>query len=188
MPSTPTTEPLSLTAGDTLAWQRNDLAADYPASAGWQLSYRLINAAGKIDITAVANGAAFAVSVLAATTAAYPPGLYRWTASVSKAGERYTLGTGSLTVLPDLASAATADPRSSAKKALDACNLALENYGAKAFMTEVKVGERMQKFATPGDFMAFRSRLQAEVNREATAERLAQGLPNRNKLLVRFAR
>ena len=34
--------------------------------------------------------------------------------------------------------------------------------------------------------MAWRSRLQAEVAREVNAERIANGLASKNKLLVRF--
>jgi hypothetical protein len=188
MASIPTSEPLTLIAGDTLAWRREDLSADYSAAAGWALSYRLVNATGKIDIAATASGAAFAVTVAAATSAAYVPGAYNWVATVSKAAERYTIGSGQITVLRDLAAAVTADTRSSAKKALDACNLALENYGAKAYMSEVQVGERRQKFATASEFMVFRSRLQAEVKREEDVDRLAKGLAPRNKLLVRFTR
>ena len=47
MAQTPTTEPASLQAGDTLRWQRT--LPDYPASEGWVLSYRLINAQGKLE-------------------------------------------------------------------------------------------------------------------------------------------
>lgn len=188
MATTPTTEPVTLIAGDTLAWRREDLTGDYPASGGWALAYRLVNAAGKIDIAAAADGAAFAVSVPAATTASYAPGDYTWVATVTKAGERHTIDTGRITVRADLASAATADTRSSARKALDAADAALEAYGAKAYLQTFAVAGRQQTFHSPGDFLAYRSRLQAEVARETNAERLAQGLAPRNKLLVRFRR
>jgi hypothetical protein len=48
----PTTEPASVVAGDTLTWKRT--LADYPAGT-WTLKYRLINSAGKFDITATAE-------------------------------------------------------------------------------------------------------------------------------------
>jgi hypothetical protein len=67
----PTTEPSRVTAGDTIAWTKS--LPDSPASSGWILKYRLINAAGKIDITATAAGNDHAVSVPAATSAAWPP-------------------------------------------------------------------------------------------------------------------
>ena len=52
MATTPTTEPASITAGDTLTWQKT--LADYPATV-WTLKYRFINATAKVDITATAS-------------------------------------------------------------------------------------------------------------------------------------
>ena len=181
-----TTEPSTIRAGDTLAWRREDLTADYPASAGWVLAYKLVNAAGAIAITASASGDAFAVSVAAATTAGYTAGTYTWVATVTKAAERYTVDTGTVEVLANLAAASTADTRSAARKALDDADAALAAYGSKAYLAEIEVSGRRQKFQTPGEFMAWRSRLQAEVAREVNAERLANGLASKNKLLVRF--
>ena len=181
-----TTEPATIRAGDTLAWRREDLTGDYPASAGWALAYRLVNAAGKIDIAASASGDAFAVSVAAATSAGYTAGAYTWVATVTKGAERYTVDTGSMQVLADLAAATTADTRSAARQALDAVDAALRVYGSKAYLQEISIAGRGQKFQTPGEFMAFRSRLQGEVAREVNAERLANGLAPKNKLLVRF--
>ena len=186
MPSIPTTEPATLRAGDTLAWRREDLTADYPASAGWVLAYKLVNAAGNIAITASASGDAFAVSVAAATSATYAAGVYAWVATVTLASARYTVDSGTITVLANLAAATTSDQRSPARKALDAVNLALESYGAKAYLQELQIGDRQQKFGTPGDFLAFRSRLAAEVAAEESALAVANGQSARNKLLVRF--
>ena len=53
-------------------------------------------------------------------------------------------------------------------------------------MWEITIAGRRQIFRSPADFMAFRSKLQAEVAREDNAERIANGLAPRNKLLVRF--
>ena len=65
----PTSEPESLVAGDTVTWQKT--LSDYPASDGWVLSYRLINAAGNIDITSSASGDDHLVSVAATATAGW---------------------------------------------------------------------------------------------------------------------
>ena len=180
----PTTEPSSVTAGDTVTWLKS--LADYPASSGWSLAYRLINAAGKIDITASASGADHLVSVAAATTANWLAGDYDYIATVTKAAERYTVGTGAMVVSPNLAAATTYDTRSSARKALDAVNLLLETYGAKAYQHSYEIAGRRQQFQTPGDFMAFRSRLMAEVATEENAARINAGLSPRNQVAVRF--
>lgn len=181
---TATTEPTRVTAGDTIAWTKT--LSDYPASASWVLSYTLINAANKITITATASGADHAVSVLAATSAAYTPATYTWQAVVTKAAERYTVGNGQMVVAPNLAAAATYDTRTSAKKALEAVNLALETYGAKAYQNSYEIAGRKMQFQNPGDFLAFRSKLMAEVAREDNATRLAAGLAPKNQLQVRF--
>ena len=181
---TATTEPSRITAGDTTTWLRS--LSTYPASAGWVLVYTLINAASKYTATATASGADHLVSILASTTATWAPGTYTWLAVVTRAAERYTVGQGTLTIAPDLTAAATFDTRSSAKKALEAVNLALETYGAKAYMQGYEINGRKQQFHSPGDFLAFRSKLAAEVAREDNAARLAAGLAPRNQIMVRF--
>jgi hypothetical protein len=181
---TATTEPTRVTAGDTIAWTKS--FSDYPASAAWVLSYTLINSAAKITITATASGADHLVSVLAATSAGYTPATYTWHAVVTKAAERYTVGTGQIVVAPNLAAASTYDTRTSARKALEAVNTALETYGAKAYMQSFEIAGRKQQFVSPGDFLAFRSKLMAEVAREDNATRLAAGLAPKNQLQVRF--
>ena len=181
---TATLEPSRVTAGDTITWLRS--LADYPASAGWVLSYTLINSGSKISITATASGADHLVTVAAATSAAYTPATYTWHAAVTKAAERYTVGTGQMVVAPNLAAATTYDTRSSARKTLEAVNLAMETYGPKAYLHMYEIAGRKQQFHTPGDFLAFRSKLMAEVAREDNATRLAAGLAPKNLLQVRF--
>ena len=78
MADIPTTEPAAVNAGDTVRWRR--ALADYPASAGWALTYTLLNAAGKITITASAQGDDHLVSVPAATSAGWAAGDYAWRA------------------------------------------------------------------------------------------------------------
>jgi len=181
----PNCEPTRITAGDTIAWTRS--LADFPASAGWVLSYRLINALVKIDITAAASGDDHAVSVSAATSAGYTSGKYAWQAVVTKTTERYTVGTGALVIDPNLAAEASGyDTRSSAQKCLDDLDTALATYGNKAYTVEYEIAGRRMKFASPGDFISFRSKIQAEVAREKSAARIAAGESPRNKLLVRF--
>lgn len=181
---TATIEPTRVTAGDTVTWLKS--LSDYPATSGWVLSYTLINGTAKITSTTTASGADHLVSIAAATTAVWAAGTYTWQAVVTKAAERYTVGQGAMVVAPDLAAAATYDTRTSARKALDAVNVLMETYGAKAYMQGYEINGRKQQFHTPGDFLAFRSRLMAEVAREDNAARIAAGLAPRNQIAVRF--
>ena len=180
-----TREPSSIVAGDTVAWQK--ALPDFLASAGWVLKYRLINVAGKYDITASASGDNHAVNVSAATSAAYAAGAYTWTSYVEKAGERYTVETGALTIKPNLAAEAGGfDTRSSAKKALDLFDAAILAQGASAWCQEYEIAGRKMKYRTAADFLLMYNRLKAEVAREVAADRIAAGLKKKKKITVRF--
>lgn len=177
--------PATLRAGDTLADTFS--LSDYSAADGWVLTFTLSNAAGKKTAACTASGADHALAVTAATTSAWAAGAYTWVAHVAKAAERYTVADGQIQVLPDLAGAvAGTDSRSYYRQALDAAEAALVTYGAKAYQQELSIGDRRQRFHAPGEFLAFVNKLRAQVKAEEAADRLAQGLAPRNKLLVRF--
>lgn len=184
----PTTEPPEILAGDTLQWTKNIF--DYPATDGYTLKYRLINAAGKIDITAAASGADHAVSVTAAITAAYTAGTYTWTSFVEKGAgaslERYTIATGTIIVKPSLATqAAGLDTRSHVKKVLDALEAAIEGRATRTDLTYSIAGRQIQHM-DHAQLMKARDLYKTEYARELRAERIKQGLGGGGKVLVRF--
>lgn len=179
----PPREPASVVAGDTVAW--NKTIAAYPASEGWVLKYRLINAAGKIDITAGASGDDHAVLVAAADTDGWVAGTYAWQSRVEKAAERYTIETGSLVVKPDIAAApAGYDTRTDAAKALAAVNSWLTSRDLA--VSEYEIAGRRMKYIPMGELLKLRDKLKAEVAGEAAVERIAAGLGSKSKVLVRF--
>lgn len=182
--SAPTTEPASVTAGDTIAWTK--ALADYPASDGWVLTYTLANSAARITVPTTADGDVHAVSVLPATSAAWAPGTYSVQAHVAKAGARYTVGTGTLQVLPNLVAGSLIDTRSAARQALEAADAALRTYGNKAWLQGFAIGNRQQTFRSPDEFFSYRSRLQQEVAREDARQRIEAGLAPRNLVYVRL--
>lgn len=122
---TPTIEPTEVIAGDTAAW--NISAGEYPAPT-WVLTYSLLKKdCDKITITATDNGdLSHAVSVLAATTAVWEPGEYRWQKHFTSGSTRNTVASGWLTVVADYA-ASKGDPRSHVKRTLDALEAVREN-------------------------------------------------------------
>lgn len=184
--SIPTTEPAILQAGDTIKWRK--ALPDYPASAGWSLAYRLINAAARIDITAAAEGDDHLVTVAAATSAAWAAGAYTWTAFVTNGSDRYTLGSGTITIRPDLAAMqAGFDARSTARKALDDLRTALAAWlSSNGHIQEYDIAGRRVKFASADDLRARIALAEREVAREDAAERLAAGIPAGRRVLVRF--
>jgi len=179
-------EPTSFTAGDTISWTRS--LADYPASAGWVLAYRFINATSMFDLTGTAQGDTHVISQTAASTAAYAAGTYAWQAFVTKGSERYTVGNGTCVVAPNLAgvSGAGFDDRTPARKALDALNGGLETFGSNAHVQGYTIEGREMRYRTFADFMAARDRLALEVAREDAAQRARAGLGAKNRLRVRF--
>lgn len=177
--------PAAFTAGDTLALRIT--LADYPASAGWALAYTLINGTIKVTLPAsVASGNDHTVTVPAATSAGYAAGAYSYMATVTLSGARYTVDTGAVTIRPNLSALTTFDARTPARQALDDLNTALRTYGAKAWQQSYTIGGRSQTFRSGEEFLAFRSRLEAEVAREEAADALSKGLQPKNKLFVRF--
>lgn len=176
----PDSVPAELRAGDTVRFNREH--ADYPASAGWTLSYTLVTGTAAYSFNATANGNAFSITVAAATTAPWTVGLYQLHEYVTKAAERYTLGTTPLRVLPNLAAVAAGglDVRSHARKVLDAINAWLEAKAPTAAGFEL-AGRKLQNYALP-ELLALRDRYRAEVARE---EQVASGRPP-SRLLTRL--
>jgi hypothetical protein len=191
MPEIATNEPLELRAGTTWAWRREDLTADYPASGGWALKYwfKKTGAAGaNFSIDATAAGDAFAVSVLAATSAAYGAGDYTWAALVTKAAEIYEVDSGVLKVLPRYDQVANLDDRTHPRKMLAQIEAALEGFATSATVKSYTIGSRQVTRADVPDLLVLRDRYRAEVAAEDAAAGMANGLGNPRYLKTRFDR
>jgi hypothetical protein len=185
MATVPTTEPTTIRAGDLLSWSKT--LSDYPASAGWALSYTLINASSKITINASASGADHLVSVAAATTGSYSAGGYTWIARVTKATEVYTIGQGSMQILPNLASLSTFDGRSHAKIMLEAIEAAIQGR-ASATQLRMSINNRSIEYLSPTELIKWLSFYRAEVAKEAQAETIRKTGVNPRNIGVRFHR
>lgn len=185
----PTQEPSIVVAGDTVKWTRS--LGDYPASDGWTLSYRLINVAGHIDIVATASGADHLVNVPATTTDGWSPGTYAWAAYVEKAGERYTVDSGTITVKPDLpAQLAGLEARSNARVILEELEAAFKDYvvNGQGLVQRYTIGGREMWFRTSKDFVQQIEYWRKQVQDEASFDSVARGLGNPRRLFARFGR
>lgn len=178
----PTTEPATLLAGDTATWLISQ--PDYLASDGWVLAYTLINATAKISISSTASGDDHLVNVAAATTAGWTAGTYSWRAQVSKAGQVFTVASGSMVVQAAF-DALTLDNRTHARKALDAVQAYLENPANLSAASYEIAGRKLQRLSIP-DLLTLRDRYQFEVAREEAAALVARGLPDKRRVMVRF--
>ncbi len=183
----PTSEPASVRAGDTVTWLKS--LADYPATDGWTLYYRLINATAKIDVTSTASGADHLVSVAPTVSKDWTAGDYTLLSWVSDGTDRVSFDPSRITVLPNLAavSAAGYDTRSQAKKMLEAIDAALLSLssGERLAVIEAELSGRRLRYSFDG-LMKLRNLYAAQVLAEETAERSALGLGGRNKLNVRL--
>lgn len=186
----------AIIAADTLQFTTS--IADYPASDGWTLKFRLIprTSGDAIEITAAAaddDPDAYEVSVSAATTAGWVPGDYSWAAWVEKDVEKFTVdgwvshdqryrGGASIAIKPDPRTVAAFDNRSHARKVLDAIEAVIENR-ATLDQEEYTINGRSLKRTPLDDLVGLRRRYQNEVATEDAAERVAQGLAPRRSTI-----
>jgi hypothetical protein len=179
--SIPTTEPSELLAGDTARWRIT--LADYPASAGWVLTYTLANASNLITFVAGASGADHLIDVPAATTAVWTPGAYTWRSQATLDTDVFTLGTGTMVVRPSFAVAV--DSRSHARRVLEIVEAYLEDKQNLTAARYMIAGREL--FRIPmAELLTLRSRYLIEVASEDAAAAVSRGLPDKRRVFVRF--
>ena len=180
----PTTEPTSVVAGDTLTWTKS--LPDYLPGT-WTLKYRLINAAGKFDITATTSGNLHLVTVTSTTSASYTAGDYTWQAWVEKTGERVTVGEGTITVRPNIAALNTLDARTHAAVIRDQLKAAYTAYTvSNGNVSEYEIAGRRMRYRSAAEILTQLNFWEARVNAEKKTERIAAGLNGGGKVMVRF--
>lgn len=184
-----------LIAGDSLDFTTS--VADYPATDGWTLSYRLIPRFSSpmqapITITATTyETSSYRVQVGPSTTADWAPGAYSWASFVEQTGQRITLEQGGeLTVAPDPGTAAQGtDVRSDSQRALDNARTALATYTqSNGNVAEYEIAGRRMRFSSAADIVKLINHLQGEVTRERRAASIAAGLGNPSRIGVRLTR
>ena len=180
----PTVEPNEITAGDLVTWKKS--LADYPAGAGWVLSYALTTSAAHISITGTADNDDHLISVAAATTAAYTAGEYSIQGYVTNGLERYRVYKGDITIRPDRAQATSGlDNRTHARKMLDLIEAALEALAAGTMRSTSILGTTYTR-KDEAQLSALRDRYLTEYRAEQNAERLKAGKKPRGRILSRF--
>ena len=170
-------------AGDSATWRIS--LCDYPAGAGWVLSYALLSAsAPKITFAAAADGDDHLVTLTSATTATWAAARYSMMATVSDGTDRATVRAADIVVLPDLTVAPNYDGRSHARKMLEAIEAALESRATaeQLDLIELSIYNRTSKRGQ-GVLLEYRSKYRAEVAREDAA---SGNRPGRGRVLLRF--
>ena len=161
--SIPTTEPAAIRVGDTAAWQIS--LPDYPAGAGWALEYTLLNAAGKISFTSVAEGDAHRINVLPAVTSTWAAGAYQWQCRVADGTNAFTVRSGQIDLLADFSALVASDQRSHAEKTLAALEAWIENHDPA--VAEYEIAGRRMKYIAIADLLKLRDAYRREVRGRA---------------------
>jgi hypothetical protein len=174
-----TASPTKITAGNSVSWLLS--LPDYPASAGWTVTYYLLNAAGAIDFSSAAESDSHLFAIAASTTAEWTAGKYKYTTLVSDGTDRYTVETGNIEILPDPSELTTHDGRTHAEIVLENIESVLEGKATADNLKYEINGRSLEKYPW-GDLIKMRSHYRAEVATEKTA---AAGKKT-NKVLVRF--
>lgn len=180
----------SITLGFTLNFTTT--VAGYPANESWALHYRMVprTAGAAVELTSSPDSVdptLHRISQTAATTAGWTAGTYSWQSWVEKAGEKYEVDSGVVTLRANPIVASTLDNRSDAKIALDNVNAKLSG-STNATVLSYRIGERELRNYPMPELLALRSSLITQVKREARAAALAKGMPDPSKVYVRVAR
>ncbi len=180
-----TIEPNAIIKGDTVKWKKS--LPDYLPGDGWELTYAFVlegASSDHQDATATDNGDG--THLVSFSSSDFEVGIYHWQAYVTKAGERYTVANGQLSVKPDFATLTSGyDNRSHVKKVLDAIEAVLENRASEE-QNYIMIGSTQITNIPHGELLALRSKYRIEYQRELQATRLANGLSGGNKIKVRF--
>lgn len=168
----PTTEPTTLTAGDSWRWDKT--LGDYPASAGWQLSYMF---RGEEDLSVpwstlvTADGDTFEVRIPAASTD-LSPGPYRLFGRVTDGTDVFTVYNEVVAVQVNPATAV--NQQSLNQRILAAIEAALEGQALTPEQKRTRVNGREIEYWEPGELMKMRGHyellVQIERNPDARIE------------------
>lgn len=176
--------PAKFVAGDTVEW--TDDAFDGKGSADHTLTYTLVGAS-KLVLTGVATTDGWTTTITAVQSAALAAGDYSWHAALTKASTRFTVGTGTVTVEPNIANqSAGFDGRTQIQKDIAAVEAEIRARANGGATIEYSIGNRSLKKESISALLALRSTLRADLARENAAKRLSDGIGR--SIGIRFGR
>lgn len=180
MPDVPSVLPTELIAGDTWQWDRD--YGDYPQPTWTSTAY--FETAGKtFNVASSANGTAQRFTIAAGTTSSYPPGRYRIRVRVTDGSQSFIAESGWCEVQVDPAAAGTFDPRTPARKMLDAIEAFLIGNASTAQASMSLNGRQISRWSL-AELTQWRDQLRAEVRAEEQGSRAGVG----RNIKVRFGR
>lgn len=177
-------EPTKFRRGDTVEWSE-DFSTDYPADDGWALTY-YFRGDSKLDVTAVANGKTFDVTITATQSNKLVKGVYSFIARATKAAEIFTVSEGRVEVFANLAEEiAGFEGRSKIRIALDQVETAITDYSVRPVEAMTVAGRTLTR-PTLSELFKLRSKLLFELEQEKRKERVDKGLDPGGLILSRM--
>ena len=171
MPDIPSVLPTELIAGDTWQWDRT--YADYPQPT-WTATAYFEKAGKTFNVTATASGEAHRFTIEASTTNGYPPGRYQIRVRVTNGSQAFIAESGWCEVQVDPAAAGTYDPRSNARKMLDAVEAFLIGNASTAQASMSLNGRQISRWSL-AELAKWRDQLRAEVRTEENSASAGKG-------------
>ena len=189
------TIPSKVRGGDILQWrdsETQDVFGNAITSTEWSVTYYLrTNTASEAHITSSSvylSGWQFTVA--SSVTTNFDAGDWYFQAVAAKSGqEKQTILSGQFEVLPSLAYSGSATAyygRSQIRKDLDQVQTAIRTVASGGGVKEYKIGSRSAKKYDLTELFQLEAKLKAELAREETKEKIANGLGNPRNLFVRF--
>lgn len=183
----PETEPLEIVAGDFVQWKDSVLTADYPV-ASYSLVYvaRSVVTNDEFQVTATTNDGYYLLTILSATTAALPPGIYRWQKEIVKTSnsQRVVIKRGEFKVLADL-DVAGIDSRSHSEIMLAKIESVLVGKADSDVQSYSVAGRSLTKMSFQ-ELLDARNFYKSEVIREKAKEDAKNGRQGASTVKVRF--
>lgn len=159
----------------------------------WTLTY-YFNGPTQFSVVGIATDSDWEFTLPATQTAGMTPVAavgsapnYYWQATASKDAEKITIGTGTMTVLQNLAVApAGYDGRTQSEKDLAAVKQAIDARIKGGVVHEYVIGTRRLRNEPLSELLALESRLKLMVSKERQAQSIANGLGDPRNTFVRF--
>ena len=184
----PTREPDSVSAGDTLCWERT--FASYPASQNWSLEYSIIGLGEQVQFTSVADGDSHAITVPPSVTQLWLPTEISKLAGYavnSVTGERHEIYFGFFPIKPNLANAPADQPSATFNEKLVYAleNLMLSKTGDD--ILQASVGDSHFKFANQMEVYNMLCLARRDLRHERAKAAIRNGKPSPYRLTPRIS-
>lgn len=176
-----------MTLGETIKFKKT--LGDFPVSEGWTLTYFFVKEDGtagelfNVVATQFESSEDYLITIPSATTSGKASGDYSWRAKVTLLTETSTIEMGSITLNPSYEAAV--DTRSDACTIVAAIDAQLKG-SASLEQKKLKIKDREVEKHDRGSLLQLRTYYGSICQSEKTAEKLALGLANPNKIRTRL--